>query len=173
MSRVVRDVALRIANSHFYSAGSKSRIIRDNELSADEASAYNLILIGDASLNSWTERVTKRLGVFTAAGFKIGPCTYGGPKIGLVATAPHWDNLEHVPRRALVIAGSDAMGLQSTVRSSFSMSQELSRPILTNMVPDYMVTGPELDWKGNGGILAAGFWGNRWGWLPAAGHVLC
>ena len=53
------------------------------------------------------------------------------------------------------------------------MSQELTRAPLSNMVPDYQVYGPELAYKGMGGILAAGFWGSDWSWRPDATHTLC
>ena len=40
-------------------------------------------------------------------------------------------------------------------------------------VPDYMVFGPELAWKGMGGILAAGFYGSNWEWRPDTAYATC
>ena len=45
--------------------------------------------------------------------------------------------------------------------------------MFTNMVPDYLVVGPELEWKGMGGYLAAGNYGSNWEWRADAGHVAC
>eukprot|EP00281_Chroomonas_sp_CCMP1168_P008653 CAMPEP_0206257766 /NCGR_PEP_ID=MMETSP0047_2-20121206/25530_1 /ASSEMBLY_ACC=CAM_ASM_000192 /TAXON_ID=195065 /ORGANISM="Chroomonas mesostigmatica_cf, Strain CCMP1168" /LENGTH=42 /DNA_ID= /DNA_START= /DNA_END= /DNA_ORIENTATION= len=41
------------------------------------------------------------------------------------------------------------------------------------MVPDYLISGPTYKWRGYGGVLAAGFWGNNWEWLPEAGYAQC
>jgi len=37
-------------------------------------------------------------------------------------------------------------------------------------VPDFMVTDAKLDWKGEGAVIAAGFWGNHWEILPETSY---
>ena len=178
MTAACQEVALRIANSHFYSAGTPIRLVNDTMLTQIEASGLNLVLIGGPEQNTWSKKVSRGLDVFGETKetnvFRVGPCVYRERGTGFVTVAPHWDEATAQARRAMVVAGVDPEGLRRTVRSSsFSMSQELTRPMFTNMVPDYLVYGPQLDWKGMGGILAAGMYGNNWAWRPDAGHAVC
>jgi len=41
------------------------------------------------------------------------------------------------------------------------------------MVPDYVITGGEFSYKGYGGVIAAGFWGNDWEWRADVGWQMC
>jgi dienelactone hydrolase len=173
MPEACQEVALRIANSHFYSAGTPLRLLNDTALTPELAAAHNLVLIGGPEHNSWSKRLTAEMGLFQPNGFQVGPCRYGGRGIGVVSAVPHWDEARSLPRRAMVLAGTDPAGLRATVRSSFSMSQELTRPMLTNMHPDYLVYGPDLEWKGMGGFLAAGNYGSKWEWRADSGHTTC
>lgn len=58
---------------------------------------------------------------------------------------------------ALLFAGADINGVSDAV-SQADVGQSNS------VLPDYIVTTPSTRWKGVGGLLAAGFWGNSWEW---------
>ena len=46
---------------------------------------------------------------------------------------------------------------------SFATNQPHTRAPFSNMLPDYVLTGPDFRRMGYGGIVAAGFWGPRGG----------
>ncbi|KAJ1494144.1 hypothetical protein T484DRAFT_1878323 [Baffinella frigidus] len=108
--------------------------------------------------------------------FSIGRCSFGGPGVGLTFTFP----LNDAPANAtgnvggaigMVVMGTDAAGL----RDALSLGQPTIPPMVrapyTNMQPDFVVTGPDFAWKGVGGILAAGFWGNEWEFAREASYT--
>ena len=41
--------------------------------------------------------------------------------------------------------------------------QAHTRAPFSNMLPDFLITGPDFEWKGHGGILGAGFFDGLWG----------
>lgn len=47
------------------------------------------------------------------------------------------------------------------------------RAPFSNMVPDYVIIGGEFSYKGYGGVIAAGFWGNDWEWRADVGWHMC
>lgn len=56
----------------------------------------------------------------------------------------------------LILAGTDARGLEK----AFSMF-----PVRTGTrLPEWVVLGEESGWKGEGGIVAGGWWGRGWEW---------
>ena len=69
----------------------------------------------------------------------------------------------------VVVAGTDVAGMRALVQYSFASNQALSRPPLSNMVPDYLVAGPRFTELGYGGALAMGHWDHRWRYAPRAG----
>ncbi|KAF9107795.1 hypothetical protein BGX29_004854 [Mortierella sp. GBA35] len=123
----------------------------------------NVVLIGDSHQNSATKLVLgqrkQEVIIDSQEGMvSIHPESshsgeeYQQPGVGLLMIRP-WgpSNL------AMVIAGVDPQGLEIAARLF---------PKRTGMlVPDWIVTGPEMGWKGAGGILAAGYWGNHWEYL--------
>lgn len=43
----------------------------------------------------------------------------------------------------------------------------------SNLIPDYVVTGPDFGRKGPGGYLCAGFYGNQWQFRPDSASCVC
>lgn len=41
------------------------------------------------------------------------------------------------------------------------------------MIGDFMIIGKDFQWKGTGGILGAGFWGNYWEFRPDISYMFC
>ena len=42
-----------------------------------------------------------------------------------------------------------------------------------DIIPDFMVVGPQIAHQGAGGVLAMGFWDNFWQWSPAVSFAKC
>ncbi|KAF9920816.1 hypothetical protein FBU30_009253 [Linnemannia zychae] len=137
----------------------------EKELSASEDEKTNLILIGDRHQNKVTQLILEERAsdilIDTQAGMvsiqsesDSDDLYYRQPGTGLLMIRP-WgpSNL------AMVIAGLDPQGLETAARLF---------PKRTGMlVPDWILTGSEMAWKGAGGILSAGYWGNHWEYLPS------
>ncbi|KAF9124931.1 hypothetical protein BGW39_007787 [Mortierella sp. 14UC] len=116
----------------------------------------NLVLIGDSHQNGATKLVlgerasevtinsqSGTISIHPDTDSEYGSQDYQQPGTGLLMIRP-WgpSNL------AMIIAGLDPQGLETAARLF---------PKRTGMlVPDWVVTGPEMAWKGAGGILAAG-----------------
>jgi len=62
---------------------------------------------------------------------------------------------------ALVVAG-DAAGMRDAVSAGEPTIPPMARAPFSNTLPDYLDTGPRFGALGYGGVLAAGFFGNRW-----------
>ena len=62
---------------------------------------------------------------------------------------------------ALVVSG-DAAGLRDAVAAGEPTIPPMARSPFSNTLPDFLVTGPAFGALGYGGVLAAGFFGNRW-----------
>ncbi|KAF9301493.1 hypothetical protein BGZ74_006630 [Mortierella antarctica] len=75
--------------------------------------------------------------------FEIEGKDFKEPGTGLLMIRP-WGS----HNLAMIIAGVDDQGLETAARL-FPKRTGL-------LVPDWVVTGPEMPWKGAGGILAAG-----------------
>ena len=43
----------------------------------------------------------------------------------------------------------------------------------SNLIPDYVITGPEFGSKGQGGYQCAGFYGNQWEYRPDTAACVC
>ncbi|KAG9321131.1 hypothetical protein KVV02_005257 [Mortierella alpina] len=137
----------------------------ENALPDTEVERPNLVLIGDHHQNSVTKLVLAQteqkvainsqegLVVVQPGSDPVVETEYRQPGTGLLMIRP-WGT----HNLAMVIAGLDVQGVETAARL-FPKRTGL-------LVPDWVVTGPEMAWKGAGGILAAGYWGNRWEYLP-------
>ncbi|KAF9277071.1 hypothetical protein BGZ68_009541 [Mortierella alpina] len=140
MDRIAKLVSHDI---YLYGRGD-AEIITDTEYLAriknisagKEAENLNLVLIGDQHQNSITQLVLAQ----TEQPVETEYCQ---PGTGLLMIRP-WGTRN----LAMVIAGLDVQGLETAARL-FPKRTGL-------LVPDWVVTGPEMAWKGAGGILAAG-----------------
>ena len=43
----------------------------------------------------------------------------------------------------------------------------------SNLIPDFIVTGPDFGLKGPGGLLCIGFWGNDWEYRRDLSSCVC
>ena len=62
----------------------------------------------------------------------------------------------------LVVTAADADALALITASAFTTNQPHTRAPFSNMLPDVLVIGPDFEWQGHGGVLAAGFFDGAW-----------
>ena len=77
------------------------------------------------------------------------------------------------PLLDLVVTATDAKALVDLVSFSFATNQAHTRAPMSNMLPDFMVTGPDFRWRGYGGIVAAGYWDANWRVAPQSAYFQC
>ncbi|KAG0302935.1 hypothetical protein BGZ98_007110 [Dissophora globulifera] len=130
-----------------------------------EQDRTNIVLVGDSYQNSVTRHVLAQTdqeviidsqkGVVSIQAKSVieTASEFQEPGTGVLMIRP-WGT----SNLAMVIAGLDAQGLETAARL-FPKRTGL-------LVPDWVITGPEMSWKGAGGILAAGYWGNHWEYQP-------
>jgi len=73
----------------------------------------------------------------------------------------------------LVITATGPKALRDLVTYSFATNQAHTRAPMSNMLPDFFVTGPEFLWRGYGGVVAAGYWDAEWQVASHAGYFQC
>lgn len=162
------EIAVRLANDWYLRGRGLALVYPDTGLTENGARNHNLILIGGPATNSWAGRLEGFQVSFSGRSFAIGGRAFTGESTGLLALGPwerDWPQPEGAtyPGLALVIAGTDEAGLDKAVALFPSGSGAT--------VPDWAVAGPEFGWKGAGGLLGAGFWGNDWEYLPEMSYL--
>ncbi|KAF8976537.1 hypothetical protein BGZ46_008181 [Entomortierella lignicola] len=171
LSHAADRIAKLVAHDIYLYGRGDVEVVTDQEylkrliIEGEDYDRSNLVLIGDQHQNSVTKHVLamteQEVSIDSQDGLisiypKVGmapSAEFREPGTGLLMIRP-WgpSNL------AMVIAGLDTDGLETAARL-FPKRTGL-------LVPDWVVTGPEMAWKGAGGILAAGYWGNQWEYLP-------
>ena len=97
-----------------------------------------------------------------------GHCIFSSPQTGTVFLAPHAGS-----RLALIISGSSIEGIRDAVHLATPTIPPMTRSPFSNMVPDYVITGPLFRARGPGGYLCTGFWDNRWGYGREISSCVC
>ncbi|MCH7494151.1 DUF2817 domain-containing protein, partial [bacterium] len=162
------EIAVRLANDWYLRGRGMALVYPDTALTTTKAQAHNLILVGGPATNSWAGRLNPVPVAFSGRAFTIGGREFAGAATGLLALGP-WERDWPYPEGAtypglvLVLAGTDEAGLDKAVALFPSGSGAT--------VPDWVVAGPEFGWKGAGGLLGAGFWGNDWEFLPEMSYL--
>ena len=181
-----RTLAVYFANLVFHGVGSKLDIVTDTDLDPLTAPvATNLILLGNPHQNAVTRALAPRLPIGFAeqpgdpgggwAPFWLGRdrtaarCSFDAPGAGALFTAPHFSPA-HL---TLVLAATDAQGLLDIFRLTWSNVPPMTRGPLTNLLPDYVVSGPRFLLHGLAGAAAAGYWGNDWEFREDMAFVNC
>lgn len=98
----------------------------------------------------------------------VGHCIFSSPQTGAVFLAPHAGS-----RLALIISGNSIEGIRDAVHLATPTIPPMTRSPFSNMVPDYVITGPLFRARGPGGYLCAGFWDNRWAYGREISSCVC
>jgi len=149
------EQAIFLANKMYFVSRYAPAIIDASKQTSvpSECSKANLLLLGSPSENSWVKNMKCSFPYLHFSehgrGFSIDGHAYSASRSGLLA-------LGSLPegRLALLIHGVDAEGLAQAVTAV---------PVTSGRHgADYMVFGPDSGWKGEGGILAAGYLDSLW-----------
>ncbi|KAJ3034657.1 hypothetical protein HDV00_004796 [Rhizophlyctis rosea] len=176
-----RKIAQHLSTSWYLFGRGGTQIVRDVDVLDGIAAQYNMLVLGGPEDNLFTKK--RQPGIesmvkFTASGgFEIGTRKYEDPGTGILFLAPSPTRT----RMGLFIAGTDEDGL---LRAAWTV------PFRTGLqVPDYIVLGeeygdPSTGWtagdgapfggagtKGAGGVLAAGYWSNKWDFDARCGYL--
>lgn len=176
-------IALYISYSHYFAVGTRAPILTDRDLLSEPSKikAHNFVLLGGLANSVFDSepfreaRARLPLKFDEDGSFTLETrCHFGlDQNFGVVTTLSTWDESTSQPRMHLVIHGTTFAGITDVVKISFASNQALTRAAYTNMVPDFLVTGPEFRWKGYGGLYAIGFWGNEWDLRDEISYVSC
>ena len=88
--------------------------------------------------------------------------------MGLLFLTPH--ATKHL---ALVISATSLQGLRNIFKTVTPTIPPMTRSPLSNMIPDFVITGPDFEAKGPGGFLCSGFWGNKWDYRLELSSCTC
>ncbi|CAG8556557.1 9213_t:CDS:10, partial [Ambispora gerdemannii] len=170
-SSVYMRIALEIANSWFLYGRGDSLILADREYAEIKSSGKvpngNLVLLGGPDINSATKSLLdKRPSAVTFdienKTFTIAKRNFNEKNTGILFLHP-FDQSDGKSYLSLIIASTDEIGFENAAKLF---------PKRTGVpVPDWTVVGPEVKWKGAGGLLGAGFWNNQWKFNSATGVV--
>ena len=175
------EAATYIANSHFAAQHTRVLIVHDTDLKRQDAMKYNLILVGGRRSNRWTTTVMEegqlqgkpfpdiKIPSQSEELFRIGNCVYNESIVNAALLVPWYPGEHDHARLALIISGKGSNLHKLLASMSFSSNVPLTRAIFTNMLPDYMVTSKNFQWKGLGGINAAGYWDSKWSYDERVG----
>ncbi|XP_078345602.1 uncharacterized protein LOC144631097 isoform X1 [Oculina patagonica] len=169
VTTVLRQFAVYIANLFFLTSDAWAPVVSDAELDEETAEQYNLILVGSPLENSWVEKYHGKVPLqYKDKSLALGGCTFSSPQTGAVFLAPHAGS-----RLALVISGNSIEGIRDAVHLATPTIPPMTRSPFSNMVPDYVITGPLFRARGPGGYLCSGFWNNRWGYGRETSSCVC
>ncbi|CAH3113391.1 unnamed protein product, partial [Porites lobata] len=165
----LRRFAVYIANLFLLTSDAWAPVVRDTELDVETADRYNLILLGSPLENTWVERYHGKVPLkYQDKTMTLGHCNFSSPQTGAVFLAPHAGS-----RLALIISGNSIEGIRDAVHLASPTIPPMARSPFSNMVPDYVITGPSFRAQGPGGYLCAGFWDNRWGYGREISSCVC
>ncbi|XP_019641200.1 PREDICTED: uncharacterized secreted protein ARB_06907-like [Branchiostoma belcheri] len=147
-----------LANLFHLTSDTSASMVKDTELRTEDAELHNLIVIGGPKENSWAADFinTVPLG-WDEKGLTLGDCRFTHPRTGALFLARHAGK-----GLSLVLMGNSLSGLEDVVQLGRPTIPPMTRSPFSNLVPDFVLTGPEFQRSGPGGYLCAGFWGNHW-----------
>jgi dienelactone hydrolase len=193
MERMVHAAGAYIVNTHFTSTDTFATLMEDSSFTyTAESTSSNLVFIGGPELNkassdyfqdirarnlphppiSFEKHSGDDKGIHP---FNLGKCVYNESGYGLLYIAPLWTGLGDdgetgQNKLVMFLAGTDSIGLSNILQFAEPTIPPMMRAPFTNQVPDYIVVGPRTKAFGAGGIVAAGFWGNKWEIQPESSY---
>ncbi len=123
--------------------------------------SLNFLLFGGPTTNSAFHKIVSSLPSTinlpvsfsgSDSSFTVGPRTFSAPATGILALLPHPTNTAQ--NLVGIVAGVDYVGFRKAMKQ-FPVKSAMT-------IPDWLVCGPQAEWKGAGGLLGAGFWDNEW-----------
>ncbi|CAH1263723.1 Hypp2753 [Branchiostoma lanceolatum] len=147
-----------LANLFHLTSDTTAPVVKDTELRTEDAELHNLIVIGGPQENSWAEGFIDTVPLsWDEKGMTLGDCRFTHPRTGALFLARHAGK-----GLSLVLMGNSLSGVEDVVQLGRPTIPPMTRSPFSNLVPDFILTGPDFQRSGPGGYLCAGFWGNQW-----------
>ncbi|KAK3753331.1 hypothetical protein QZH41_015265 [Actinostola sp. cb2023] len=155
---ILRRFAVYIANQFYLTSDTICHVITDKELDQTTADDFNLIVVGRPEHNSWSRQFHEDIPLkFHEKHLSLSDCRFDATRTGAIFLAPHGGT-----RLALVLTGNSLTGVEDIVNLATPTILPMARSPFSNMIPDFVITGPRFGARGPGGYLCTGFWGNSW-----------
>ncbi|XP_059150060.1 uncharacterized protein LOC131936940 [Physella acuta] len=168
--------AAYIANQFLLTSDTVVTIKEDTTLDESQLEPMNLIILGSPKENSWTEKYLNRLKDLHISydqgsnkmTVQLGSlCLFSADRTGLFTLAPHGQGL------ALLMMSPSPEGLEDVVNLATPTIPPMARSPFSNLLPDFVITGPDIGLKGPGGFECAGFWDNHWSFSTNSASCVC
>ncbi len=144
----LKQTADRFAADWLDFAKGRARRKIDREITAEDESAFNLVLFGSPRTNSVLAKIGARLPLkFLPAGYAIGEHEVQGENLGLAVVYPHPDH----PQRYVVVLDGLYYGLNLPINHKW------------DLVPDFIIfSDRSCPYDGTNEAELAGFFDMRW-----------
>ncbi|XP_052766387.1 uncharacterized protein LOC128207480 isoform X2 [Mya arenaria] len=165
----IRQVAVYIANLFLLTSDGHVDIVADTDVQPENIGLLNAIILGNSTENIHTESILQRVPIkMSSDGVQLGRCWFSSLRTGLLSLIPLGP--AHL---GLVLLGTSREGLQDVVSLATPTIPPMTRSPFSNLIPDYVITGPDFGLKGPGGYLCAGFYGNHWQFQQEVASCVC
>ncbi|KAH3844315.1 hypothetical protein DPMN_086573 [Dreissena polymorpha] len=167
--RVILKSAVYVANLFFLTSDCHVDIVKDTDISINELDRTHIIVIGNSSENIHVEKLISRIPIQpSSAGIRLATCNYAFKRSGILTLVPNGPH--HL---GLVLMGTTLVGLQDVISLAAPTIPPMTRSPFSNLIPDFVITGPDFGRKGPGGYLCAGFYGNKWQFRTDSASCTC
>ena len=178
VTKLYRQEAIGFANSWAMVVGGTIPIVSDKDFDRlNPILAQNIILFGGKRSNYISRKMSFPFRSITSSrkdeiegGFGIGMnCNFTGPGVGIVSLGTKPLGL------ATMVAGTTLRGFKKAIE--MLRSNMFHTNSWQHRLPDFIVAGKEYKTNRGGvisleGVLAAGYWGDHWEYLPNASASL-
>ncbi|OWF46589.1 uncharacterized secreted protein ARB_06907-like [Mizuhopecten yessoensis] len=165
----IQSLAVYIANLFFLTSDTFAPIVRLSDVTDKTIDESNLIILSLLPTILGALELLPDL-TSTDSVIKLGDCKFAEPRSGLMTLAPHKTQKDGL---VMFLSANSIEGLRDVVSLATPTIPPMTRSPFSNLLPDYVVTGPDFGWKGPGGFLCAGFWGNHWEYRPDLSSCVC
>ncbi|MFC2173551.1 prolyl oligopeptidase family serine peptidase, partial [Acidobacteriota bacterium] len=146
------EIARNLAQKWWIRGNGYVQVLPDSLVSEGDIEKFNLILFGNEETNNLTRRIGPSLPIrVTHGAVRLKGRQYNGSGIAAKFVYP---NPLFPDRLVLVWAGTDAEGMALTTAMDTLYSGA--------GLPDFLIWNRDVKRKGWGGVIAAGFFDNRW-----------
>ncbi|GAB1609702.1 uncharacterized secreted protein ARB_06907-like [Argonauta hians] len=168
-SQILLQHAVYISNHFWLSSDTPAAIVRDTEIPPEKLVTRNLVIIGGPKENSLTSEYLKKIPLQVKHDkILLENCKFMSLRSGILSLVPNGkDNL------ALLLMGQSFEGLLDVVSLATPTIPPMCRSPFSNLIPDFVITGPSFPLKGPGGFHCAGFWGNDWEYRADTSSCSC
>ncbi|CAE7837580.1 unnamed protein product [Symbiodinium sp. CCMP2592] len=166
-------LASYFVGGHLTAVGTATQVLTQTEARAFRRS-HRFVFLGTVARLPWVKSwpLEVRSGA-SGNTLRLGGCRFAGAGYSAVFRAPAEGSEAPSSALDLVVTALEDQALVDLVSYSFATNQPHTRAPMSNMLPDFMVAGPDFRWKGYGGVVAAGYWDESWQPAPNSAYFRC